>query len=250
MTIRRCHKEKELVDRIEQSLGVSVRPVQCHIVDEPGMADVMRQAGWARNEADGVIGFQFGANVYVLGTTPWTVLHELLHRSGINADRLNRYVAEGLTEAIAADLKKSPDEHRPTYPEETAWIRQQLLPQLKLTAIELGRRIAASEDPVRMLADLLIAADPALDRTQLIDELKPQRPNAPTIRSSGTAKGSVSRAVRVRPPDLHRCRHVHGSPDRGSDPDTFVEPLSAVLVIAGIVLGLPVVLRKLDGRFS
>lgn len=247
MTVRRCHKEAELVDRIEKHLGVSVRPVQCHIVDEPGMADVMRKAGWARNEANGVIGFQFGANVYVLGTTPWTVLHELLHRAGINADRLNRYVAEGLTEAIAFELKRSPDEHRPTYPEETAWIRQQLLPKLKLTAVELGRQIAASEDPVRMLADLLVAADPALDRSQLIDELKPQRPNAPTIHS---AKGSVSRAVRVRPPDLHRCRHVHGSPDRRSDPDTFVEPLSAVLVIAGIVLGLPVVVRKLGGRSS
>jgi len=245
VTVRRCHKEQELVARIEGSLGVSVRPVQCHIVDEAGMQKVMSSAGWARNETETVIGFQLGSSVYVLGTTPWTVLHELIHRAGINADRMNRYVAEGLTEAIAIELKRAPDEHRPTYPEETAWIQKRLLPLLGLTAVGLGRVLAASDDPVRALADLILAKDPGLDRSQLVDELKPQRPGAPVIRSA--ARGSASRPLHVRRPDLARCRRRGmGSPSQGPvAPDLITEPLSALLVLAGVALGLPVVLQKI-----
>jgi hypothetical protein len=207
------------------------------------MDQIMRGAGWAKNEAEDVIGFQHGNNVYVLGSTPWTVFHELLHRSGINADRMNRYVAEGLVEAIAFDLKQAPDEHQPTYPEETAWIRGQHLPKLGMNSVELGRILASSDDPVRRLADLLVARDPGLDRSQLIEDLKPQRPNAPVIHS----KGSVSRATEHgRRPRLGSARRIDPSPSSGST-DTTVESISAILILAGVALGLPAALRKLQG---
>ena len=243
MTVRRCHKEKELVERIEGSLGVSVRPVQCHIVDERGMSEVLGKAGWGRNLSETVIGFQIGSSVYVLESAPWTVLHELIHRSGINADRMNRYVAEGLTEAIAIELKRAPDEHQPTYPEETAWIQQKLLPRLGLTAVGLGRQLVASDDPVRLLADLIVAKDPGLDRDELVDELRPQRPGAPKINSG---KGSLSRAtLGASRPNIAGCRR--GSKSRPG-PDRITESFSALLVLAGVALGLPLAIQKLDGR--
>jgi hypothetical protein len=65
---------------------------------------VAGSAGWGRNDANGVVGFQLGQDVYVLDGAPWTTLHELVHRAGINADRLNRFVAEGLTALLRHKL--------------------------------------------------------------------------------------------------------------------------------------------------
>ena len=142
--IKKCHKQDIFVDRIQRALGVSMGNVSCKIVDQGGMAQVMEGAGWSRNDANGVVGFQVGKEVFVLNSAPWTVLHELVHRAGVNSDRLNRFVAEGLTEAIAAELKASPDEHRPTYPAEVIWVKGKLLPALGMTAVQLGRVIAQS----------------------------------------------------------------------------------------------------------
>jgi hypothetical protein len=181
--IESCPRQSVLIPRIERSLGVRLGNVQCRIVDQAGMEQAMRRAGWSRNETLGVVGFQIGSRVYVRKDAPWTVLHELVHRSGVNADRLNRFVAEGLTEAIALELKESAAEHQPTYPEETRWVQQVLLAKLGMTAVELGSRLAKSSNPPRTLAALLARKDPSLDEGVLARSLQPQRPERPAIGS-------------------------------------------------------------------
>lgn len=216
--VRRCHKQDEFVRRIEGSLGVSVRPVTCSIVTTQGMQSVMARSGWSRNDAEGVVGFQVGQNVYVLDSAPWTVLHELIHRSGVNADRLNRFVAEGLTEAIAEELRTSPDEHRPTYPEETAWIKGVLLPRLGMTAVQLGRVIAKSSDPPSALADLMVRAKPGSNRSQLLSELRPQVHERPSF----NRLGHVTRDRGV----------VRGASDSTAS-------IAGAMIVGGLVLILP-----------
>jgi hypothetical protein len=222
----RCYKQAEFVQRIENALGVKLGKVTCHIVNTQAMTKVMGRAGWSANEANGVVGFQYGTDVYVLDTAPWTVLHELIHRAGVNADRMNRYVAEGLTEAIAVEIKKSPDEHRHTYPTESAWVRDRLLPRLGLTAVELGSVLAKSKDAPGALADLMMKARPDLNRSTLVRELQPQKPNQPSFnvhRGCATRAGSLGHQIR---------------PQRGSDSSGA---LAGVLLLAGGVLALPAV---------
>jgi hypothetical protein len=225
-------------ERIQKALGVDVRPVQCHIVDEAGMAAAMHKVGWAKNESNGVVGFQVGEQIYVRNDSTWTTLHELIHRSGVNADRINRFIAEGLVEVIAARLAKAKDEHRPTYPEETAWVKTRLLPKLGLNAIELGRKIVESSDPPRMLAELLVAKDPSLDRRALIEAFKAQRPGRPDIGSRSLAAGGSACGCGSR--DIAPIAS-------GSDSWTGAgEGLVAVLAVAGVVLGLPAVLQRME----
>lgn len=183
--VRPCHKQAEFIARIQGAMGVTMGPVSCHIVNEPGMAKVMTRSGWSANETTGVVGFQVAQDVYVLDSTPWTVLHELVHRSGINGDRLNRFVAEGLTEAIARELKRSPDEHQPTYPTETTWVQQQLLPLLGLSAVQLGTALAKSSSPPDALAALIQAKKPGVDVNKLRHELRPQAPDRPSFNRCG-----------------------------------------------------------------
>ncbi len=189
--VHACHKQDEFIERIERALGVDVGDVTCHLVDPSAMGEVMKKHGWNRNDAQGVVGFQVNDRIFVLKSAPWTVLHELVHKAGVNSDRLSRFVAEGLTEVIAAELKESPDEHRPTYPTEVSWIRGTLLPLLGMTGIQLGSVIAKSKDPPRDLAALIAAKKPGIDRAQLLDDLRPQRPDQPSF------KGSVNRAATV-----------------------------------------------------
>jgi hypothetical protein len=217
---RPCYKQAEFTTRIQQALGVDLGAVSCHIVDEDGMARVMGSAGWGRNDANGVVGFQLGQDVYVLDGAPWTTLHELVHRAGINADRLNRFVAEGLTEAVAERLRQSPDEHRPTYPREVAWIKERLLPSLGMDAIHLGRVIAQSSDPPRTLAALMAKAKPGTDEAALRAQLAPQKPDEP----------SFNRLARITRPYPRAQRD-----DRVA--------LGAILTIAGMTLWLPSLLR-------
>ena len=179
--ISRCHKQDVFVDRIQRALGVKIGTVRCHLVQPSAMGDIMSKHGWNKDDARGVVGFQVKDDIYVLTTTPWTVLHELVHKAGINADRLSRYVAEGLTEAISSDLRQSADEHQPTYPEETRWVRETLLPLLGLTPIELGQVLAKSDDPPRKLAEMIVAKRPDLSRSSLVDELRPQRTGRPSF---------------------------------------------------------------------
>ena len=181
MTQRPCYKQPEFTARIKARLGVDLGDVACHVVDEPGMANVMARAGWNRGDANGVVGFQLGRDVYVLEGANWTTLHELVHRAGINADRLNRFVAEGLTEAVAEALKQSPDEHRPTYPREVQWIKGTLLPTLRMDAVSLGRIIANSKNPPATLASLIAKAKPGTDEAALRRQLAPQTPEAPSF---------------------------------------------------------------------
>ena len=191
--VSRCHKQDVFVDRIQRALGVKIGTVRCHLVQPSAMGNIMSQHGWNRDDARGVVGFQVKDDIYVLTTTPWTVLHELVHKAGINADRLSRYVAEGLTEAIAGDLRQSADEHPPTYPEETRWVKETLLPVLGLTPIQLGQVLAKSDDPPRKLAEMIVAKRPDLDRSRLVDELRPQRTGRPSFNrtSSGTTGWAV-----------------------------------------------------------
>lgn len=218
--VRRCYKQDEYIARIEQALGVSLRPVSCFIVNAEGMQGIMRRSGWSANDAVGVVGFQVGTNVYVLDSAPWTVLHELIHRSGVNADRLNRFVAEGLTEAIAEELRTGPDEHRPTYPQETSWVREVLLPRLGMTAVALGRIIAQSSDPPAALADLMVRAKPGADRSKLVVELRPQVHHQPSF----NRRGRVTRMGSCRLP-------------RVGDDGTWA--VAGVMIAGGVALLLP-----------
>lgn len=246
MAIRTCYKGSDFAQRIRRALGVEVGQVSCHIVDDPGMRQVMRHAGWTRNEdVEGVVGFQVNQNIYVRDDSKWTTLHELIHRAGINADRISRFVAEGLVEVIAGQLKQGPDEHQPTYPDETRWVKDVLLPKLGMTAFELGSAIAKAGDPPRYLADLLVKRDPTLVRDRLLDELKPQRPGRPSI--GGSQNGMIGRRTcvhcRGRCPSLP-SRALVGSltvPQRPvRDSAATAEGVGAVLV----VLGAALLLRK------
>ena len=188
---RKCHKQDEFVDRIQRALGVSMGPVSCIIVDQDGMAKAMSRAGWSRNDSQGVVGFQVGKEVFVLDSAPWTVLHELIHRAGVNSDRLSRFVAEGLTEAIARELKQSPDEHKPTYPTETRWVQTVLLPRLKMSAVQLGRVIAGSKNPPRDLARMMVKVSTTATERELVRKLQPQRSEEPSF----NRQGHVTRGV-------------------------------------------------------
>ena len=221
-SIRRCHKEQELKDRIQRAMGMSIGAVQCHIVDQPGMTAVMGKSGWSRNQTQGVVGFQVDENVYVLDSAPWTVLHELIHKSGVNADRLNRYVAEGLTEVMAMELKKSPDEHRPTYPGETAWVKNKLLPALNMSGVQLGTILAKSSNAPKTLAKLMVKARPDLKESKLVRELQPQKPNAPSF--NRLTRGHVT---------------MGSSNPRFSDEGKRSAQIGAVLVVSGVALSLP-----------
>ena len=127
---QRCYKESVFIPRIQKALGVRMPPYTCHIVDQFGMSKVMGKAGWNKSQTNGVVGFHLDDKVWVLKDAPWTTLHELIHRAGVNADRINRHLAEGLTELIASELKTGPDEHRPTYPKERAWVEGFLIGSL------------------------------------------------------------------------------------------------------------------------
>ena len=191
-SVRRCHKEKEFIARIQGSLGVNIGRVKCNIVDQGGMTEVMGRSGWGRNQTVGVVGFHVDENVYVLDSAPWTVLHELVHRSGVNADRLSRFVAEGLTEAIAVELKQSDDEHRATYPTETTWVQHKLLPALNMSAVQLGSIVAKAKDAPTALADLMVRAKPNLNRSELIRELQPQKKGVPSFNLTGRGHVTVA----------------------------------------------------------
>jgi hypothetical protein len=187
------------------------------------MAKVMEKSGWSKNQANGVVGFQVGADVYVLEGADWTTLHELVHKAGINADRLNRFVAEGLTEVIASELGTSSREHRPTYPAETRWVKEELLPRTGMGAQELGRFVAHSAEPHRDLARLVAERNEGVNETQLRDQLRPQRPDAPGLGCKGrctipTGSASVAPATPGR--------------DRA-------EGLGGVLLVSGLALVLP-----------
>ena len=222
--VRQCHKQAEFVTRIQRALGVSLQGVQCRTVNTQGMTQVMQRAGWSANGTQGVVGFQFKNDVYVLDSTPWTVLHELIHRAGVNADRLSRFVAEGLTEAIAVELKRSPDEHRATYPQETKWVREVLLPRLNLTAVELGRKVAKSNDPPRMLAALMVKARPSVSMATLERELQPQSKERPSFN-----RGKVTRAM------------------LGGSESTATGSVAALLLHSGFALGIPLLMRRTGG---
>jgi len=238
---RRCHKEAELKTRIRTGLGIDVGDVTCHIVDEPGMAAVMGTAGWSRNDARGVIGFQVGRKIHVLDSTPWTVLHELVHTSGVNADRLNRFVAEGLTECIAGALSRGTDEHQPTYPEATAWVKGTLLPKLKTDALTLGREIARASNPPRYLAERLAGVDSTLDARRLERELQPQLEARPQL-GSRAALGK-----RTRRCALGHCPVAIGGTGRvvrHAATDDRVEKVFAVLAVVTVVLGVSVAAKR------
>ena len=198
MKVERCYKEEVFVPRIEKALGVSLPRFTCHIVDQSGMGKVMNKAGWNKSQSKGVVGFHLNQNIYVLDSAPWTTLHELVHRAGVNADRLNRFIAEGLTELIAAKLKTGPDEHRATYPTERAWVKNFLLPKLGMSELELGSFIAKSKSPSRDLAKLIrekgISNKPL---SELAHSLRGQAPNKPSfnIQSAATRKGNDKNIV-------------------------------------------------------
>ncbi len=154
--IKRCYKEKEFIPRIEQALHINMPPYTCHVVDQNGMSKVMGKAGWKKSDTHGVVGFHLDEDVYVLKSADWTTLHELIHRAGVNADRINRVLAEGLTELIASNLKKGKDEHRSTYPKERKWVTN-LLKKLKMSPIELGQIIVHAPNPPRAVAELISA---------------------------------------------------------------------------------------------
>lgn len=220
--IDRCYKQDIFVNRIQNALGVSLGAVRCHLVTPQGMKSVMGKHGWNNADSENVVGFQVGEDIFVLKTVPWTVLHELVHKAGINADRMSRFVAEGLTEAIAADLRVSEDEHKPTYPVETGWVKNTLLPALGLTPIQLGRLLAKSDDPPSLLADMLVKKKPSLDRSKLKDEFQPQRGQQPSL--NVMIQGAEQREVRVQ---------------------DYAVGIGAALITAGAVLIMPSLLRDM-----
>ena len=184
---KKCYKEDDFVPRIQQALGVNMPPYTCTIVDQKGMTKVMGRAGWNKSQTKGVVGFHLDDKVWVLEGAPWTTLHELIHRAGVNADRINRHLAEGLTELIASALKKGNDEHRATCPSERRWT-QNLLKKLNMTALELGRLIAQSKNPPEDVAELFIAKGiTKKDKRDLMKSLKPQVTGAPSLNRVGSA---------------------------------------------------------------
>jgi len=224
---RPCYKQHILVPRVQSALGVQLGEVACHVVSDQGMKNVMQKAGWRQAESRNVVGFQVNQKVYVLDGADWTTLHELVHRAGVNADRISRFVAEGLTEAIASDLAKGRDEHRPTYPKETTWVRNVLLPKLGMSAVQLGGLLARSADPPRTLADLLVARNPALDRAALVRQLAPQGGEQPSLNRMGKA-----------------TRAPYGTQDSGS------ASVGGILVLSGFALLLPALFDRISfGRY-
>lgn len=185
--MEKCYKEKEFVKRIENALGVPMLDYTCHIVDQKEMTKVMGKAGWSKNQTRGVVGFHLDDNVYVLKRAPWTTLHELIHRAGVNADRINRFLAEGLTELIASDLKKGKDEHRPTYPQERRGV-EKMLKKLNMSASELGSLIAKSNNPPQDVAELFVAKGLSQKPVAILaSELESQRKDAPSLNRQGSA---------------------------------------------------------------
>ena len=187
METKKCYKEDDFVPRIQQALGVPMPDFTCSVVDQKEMTDVMGRAGWNKSQTRGVVGFHLNDKVWVLKDAPWTTLHELIHRAGVNADRINRLLAEGLTELIASEIKQGPDEHKATYPEERQWVSN-LLKKLHMTACDLGKIIAQSKNPPSDVADLLIARGLSKkSKSDLVKTLKAQVPNAPSLNRLGSA---------------------------------------------------------------
>jgi hypothetical protein len=184
---RKCYKENVFVPRIEQALGVNMPPYTCHIVDQSGMTKAMSRAGWNKSQTRGVVGFHLDDKVWVLKDAPWTTLHELIHRAGVNADRINRHLAEGLTELIASELKTGPDEHRPTYPSERKWTKN-FLKRMNMSALELGKFIANSKNPPEDVANLIVKKGISKKSVfQLKTSLKSQGTNTPSLNRRGSA---------------------------------------------------------------
>jgi hypothetical protein len=218
--IQKCYKQAEFISRIQKAMGITMGPVSCHVVDKQGMTNVMAKKGWNASQTSGVVGFQVGEKVYVLNSAPWTVLHELIHRAGVNSDRISQYVAEGLTEAIASELKTSPDEHRATYPTESKWVKTSLLPLLGLSATQLGSILAKSRNPPRTLAQMIAKKKPGTNVARLTRQFRPQNREQPSFN-----RGVVTR--------VSRC---------GDDTDSSCKT-GWILITAGSLLLLPALVR-------
>ncbi len=198
MKIQRCYKEAEFVPRIEKALKVKMPSFICHVVDKAGMDKVMQKAGWNKNAAKGVVGFHHSNKIYVLDDAPWTTLHELIHRTGVNADRINRFLAEGLTELIATRLSKGADEHKATYPQEKRWVKKWLLPRLKMNELQLGQFIIQSKEPHRDLAKLLIEKGVTKKKlADVVDTLRPQVPDHPSFNYDLTLRNTKTPSQKV-----------------------------------------------------
>lgn len=154
--MKKCYKQSIFQARIQNALDVDMPPYTCNIVNQDEMTRVMGKVGWNVSETKGVVGFHIDDQVYILKGEDWTTLHELIHRAGINSDRINMCLAEGLTELIASELKISADEYQPTYPSEQRWVKE-ILKRLQMTPIELGKIIVHSASPPITIADLFIA---------------------------------------------------------------------------------------------
>ena len=199
MKVQRCYKEAQFVPRIEKALGVKMKNFTCHVVDQSGMTNVMRRSGWNKDDTLGVVGFHVSENIYVLDSAPWTTLHELIHQSGINADRINRFLAEGLTEVLATQLKKGSDEHKATYPQERKWVKDTLLPKLNMSAIELGKFICHSKEPHRDLAKLFIKKGiTKKPLSQVVETLRAQVHDKPSLNRIGSCNGVPTRIPRYK----------------------------------------------------
>ena len=196
---KRCYKESEFVPRIEKALNVKMKNFTCHVVDQSGMTGVMRRSGWNKDDTLGVVGFHVSKNIYVLNSAPWTTLHELIHQAGVNADRINRFLAEGLTEVLAAELKKGSDEHKATYPQERKWVKDTLLPKLNMSAIEFGKFICHSKEPHRDVAELFIKKGiTKKPLAQVVETLRPQVHDKPSLNKIGSCNGIVTRMPRYK----------------------------------------------------
>lgn len=191
--MKRCYKEDEFVTRIEQALGVKMPPYNCSIVSGNEMTKEMQKAGWNKSQTRGVVGFHIDDKVFVKKGANWTTLHELIHRAGINADRINRNLAEGLTELVASELKTGKDEHKPTYPSERRWT-EKLLKQLNMSALELGRIIAQSDNPPVAVANLLDQRGLTKNVRKTIDSLQPQK-NVDISLNKGRGSASIENFV-------------------------------------------------------
>jgi len=194
MSTRECYKADEFTARIEKALGITMPQYTCSIVNKKDMTRVMSKSGWNKNDSKGVVGFHVGSKVFVRDDTPWTTLHELIHRGGINADRINRHLAEGLTELIAEELKQNNKEHKATYPSERRWMKM-ILKKLGMTPIEFGSIIAKSANPPREVAQLFI--DKGLSKKNaftLMKSLKPQVHNAPSLNRIDTSRTIIEKS--------------------------------------------------------
>ncbi len=178
--------QRQIVSIVEQGLGVDLAHMKCQLATRKGMASVMKNHGWSRNQASGVVGFHHDDTVTVLDDSWWTFLHEAIHAAGVNADRISTVVAEGLTEAIAQSLcgKKggcSSAEHRDTYPQETGWVKETLLPAVGMSALDLGRAIIRSKNPPVTVAELIASRRPVRNMRKLVGQLRPQNKTIPSF---------------------------------------------------------------------